>query len=196
MHFRGGREWCDNLTRVPKETGGIVRAVGIPLYVLLALASPPTWVHICFGRKDPWITDAYVFGVLVFSVVTYFFFPNVWCAGFSTFFSASTVIALLHVVLLQRVFGPVFSPERSLLLFICNAAQITFMFATWYCLYRVPDPLFKSILTFATIDKVEHMPRVAMAQIGTDFVLLAIFLSQLIGRVGPGNGLQPLCRPR
>src|SRR5262245_28524638 len=66
MHFRGGREWCDNLTRVAKETGGIVRAVGIPLYVLLALASPPTWVHICFGRKDPWITDAYVFGVLVF----------------------------------------------------------------------------------------------------------------------------------
>jgi hypothetical protein len=84
------------------------------LYVLLELASPPTWVHICFGRKDSWITDAYVFGVLVFSVVTYFFFPSVWCAGFSTFFSASTVIALLHVVLLQRVFGPVFSPERSL----------------------------------------------------------------------------------
>jgi hypothetical protein len=166
------------------------------LYALLALASPPTWVYIGLGRRDPRITDAYVFGALVFSVVTYFCAPNVWCAWFSTFFSASTVIAFLNVVLLQRVFGPVFSPERSLLLFICNAAQITFMFATWYYLYEVPDPLFKSILTFATIDKVKHIPRVAMAQIGTDFVLLAIFLSQLIGRVGPGNEvtIRPVAR--
>jgi hypothetical protein len=85
------------------------------------------------------------------------------------------------------VFGPPFSPERSLLLFICNAAQITFMFAIWYYLYRVPDPLIKSILTFATIGYAAEMKPVAMVQIATDFVLLAIYLSQLIG--GPKNGM-------
>jgi hypothetical protein len=133
-----------------------------------------------------------------FSVVTYFWAPNVWCAGFSTFFSASTVIVLLNVVLLQRVFGAVFSPERSLLLFICNAAQITFMFATWYNLCGVRDPLLKSILTFATISyvDVDKMKPVAMAQIALDFLLLAIFLSHLIGRVGPRNGvhIKPVAR--
>jgi hypothetical protein len=195
MDFQGAREWCDNLTRVWKETIGIERWVGTPLYVL-TLASPPNWVHILFRRKDPWITDAYVFGVLVFSVVTYFLAPNVWCARFSTFFSASTAIVLLNVVLLQRVFGAVFSSERSLLLFICNVAQITFMFATWYNLCGVSDPLLKSILTFATISYVDKMKPVAMAQIALDFVLLAIFLSHLIGRVGPRNGvhIKPVAR--
>jgi hypothetical protein len=156
----------------------------VPLY-LLTLFSLPSLVIILFNRNDRWITDAYVVAVLVFSVVTYVLAPYTWCAVVSTYFSASTVIVLLNIVVLQRVFGPVFSPERSLLLFICNVAQITFMFAAWYYLCGVPGPLFKSILTFATIDKAEQMPSVAMAQIATNFVLLAIFLSQLVGRVGP-----------
>jgi hypothetical protein len=195
MDFQGGREWRGNLTRVWKETSGIERWVGTLLYVL-TLASPPNWVHILFRQKDPGITDAYVFGVLVFSVVTYFLASNVWCAGFSTFFSASTVIVLLNVVLLQRVFGAVSSPERSLLLFICNATQITFMFAIWYNLCGVRDPLLKSILTFATISYVDEMKPVAMAQIALDFLMLAIFLSHLIGRVGPRNAvhIKPVAR--
>jgi hypothetical protein len=186
MDFRGGREWCDDLKRVWKDRSGIEQWVGVPLKVL-TLISPPTWVIILFNRKDRWITDLYVVLVLVFSVVTYLFAPHCWCAWISTYFSASTVIVLLNVVLLSRVFGPPFSPERSLLLFICNAAQITFMFAIWYYLYRVPDPLIKSILTFATIGYAAEMKPVAMVQIATDFVLLAIYLSQLIG--GPKNGM-------
>jgi hypothetical protein len=62
------------------------------------------------------------------------------------------------------------------------------MFATWYKLGGVSDPLLQSILTFATIGYAPAMPRVAMAQIATNFLLLAIFLSHLIGRVGPKNG--------
>jgi hypothetical protein len=43
-------------------------------------------------------------------------------------------------------------------------------------------------LTFATIDYAEKMPRVAMVQIATDFLLLAIFLSYLVGQFGSKNG--------
>jgi hypothetical protein len=188
MDFPGLREWCEDLKRVWKGTiVGIERVVGILLHVL-KLVSPPTWVHIVLNRKDPWITDAYVFIALLFTGWTYFFAPHCWSVLISTYFSTSTVIVLLNIVVLQRVFGPELSPGRSLLLFICNAAQITFMFATWYKLGDVSGPLLKSILTFATIDKVEQMPRVAMAQIATNFVLLAIYLGQLMGRVGSKNG--------
>jgi hypothetical protein len=189
MDFPGGREWCDELKKVWKETPwGIVLVFGIIIYVL-KLFSPPTWVIILFNRKHPSIADAYVFGVLLLSV-WFYLTPSVALAWVSVFFSASTVIVLLNVVLLSRVLGQVFSPERSLLLFICNAAQITFMFATWYYLLGgLQDALFQSILTFATISHVPKMPRVAMAQIATDFVLLAIYLSQLIGRVGQRNGV-------
>jgi hypothetical protein len=186
MDFPGGREWCDGLKKVLKKTSGIEQWVGVPLYVLGAIFSPPTWLIILFDLKHRWITDVYVVGALVISVGIYLLIPNVWwCALLSTLFSASTVIVLLNVVLLSRVFGPAYSPERSLLLFICNAAQITFMFATWYYqLGERQDALFQSILTFATISHVPEMPRVAMTQIATDILLLAIYLSQLIGRVG------------
>jgi hypothetical protein len=36
------------------------------------------------------------------------------------------------------------------------------MFATWYYLCRVPDPLIKALLTFATINYAEEMKPVAM----------------------------------
>ena len=148
-------------------------------------------VYIGFGTKDRplnWFTELYVVGVLIASVLFYCLPPGVCLASLSTYFSASTVIVMLHIVLLQRVFAKISSPERSLLLFICNVAQITVMFATWYRLYKEPEPLPRSILTFATIGYVETMPRVAMAQIATNFLLLAIFLSQLIGQLGPKNG--------
>jgi hypothetical protein len=53
--------------------------------------------------------------------------------------------------------------------------------------YSATEALLKSVLTFATINYADEMPRVAMAQIATDFVLLAIFLSQLVGRLGSTN---------
>lgn len=201
MHFPGGREWCDELKRVAKETSGIEQWVGVPLRVL-SLFSPPTLVAIFCNRKDRWITDAYVFGVLLLSVCFYLA-PSKALAWVSVYFSASTVIVLLNVVLLSRVFGPVYRPERSLLLFICNAAQITVMFATWYYLFAVDKPLLRSILTFATIGYAgnDSMKNGAMAQIPTDFLepvvmaqivtnilLLAIYLGQLMGRVGPKEG--------
>jgi hypothetical protein len=119
-----------------------------------------------------------------------YFVPSVCLALLSTWFSAGPVIVMLHIVLLQRVFGPIASAERSILLFMCNVAQIVFMFATWYRWGGVPGPLLTSILTFATFDYAKSMPGVAMIQIATDFVLLVIFLGFLLGQLGPKNGTE------
>ncbi len=189
MHFRQGfRDWWGDLKAIATETGGIERVVGLILYVL-TLFSVTQWVHIGFGTKEKplhGLIDTYVVGVLVLSVWI-FWTSSVSLAWWSTYFSASTVIVLLNVVLLHRVFGEIPKPERSLLLFICNVAQIIFMFAAWYQLlgcYSQSDALLKSILAFATIGYAEDMPKVAMLQIATDFVLLAIFFSHLVGQFG------------
>jgi hypothetical protein len=145
--------------------------VGVPLYVLNLLTSLITQLaYIGFGtKKHPhaWLTDLCVFVVLIASVLIYCLAPSL--AWVSTIFSASTVIAMLNIVLLQRVFGPIQSVERSLLLFICNVAQIVVMFATWYQLCGEPKPLLTSVLTFATISYAKEMEYIAMAQIATDF---------------------------
>ena len=198
MDFRRGfRRWWSrraqiaNKTQIANEKWGIVRVVGVPLYVL-AVLSPTTWAHIGFGTEEDrplyWFTDVCVVGALIVSVGIYYLAPNVSLALLSTYFSAITVILLLNVVLLHRVLGGIASPERSLLLFMCNVAQIVFMFGTWYRLGGEPEPLLKSILTSATQDYARTMPRVAMVQIATDFVMLAIFLSHLVGQLGPKNG--------
>jgi hypothetical protein len=193
MHFRRGfRDWWSgraqiaNETQINNEPWGIARVFGVFLYVL-TMASPTTWAYIGFGTQDRrlyWFTDVWVVGTLILSVGIYCLASNVWLALLSMYFSVTTVIVLLNVVLLEGVFGEKASPERSLLLFMCNVAQIVFMFATWYRWGKQPEPLLTSIKTFATIDYAKTMPRIAMAQIATDFVLLAIFLSHLVGALG------------
>jgi len=185
---KGLQDWWSGLKIIAQQTSGMERVVGITLY-FLTLVSLTQWVHIGFGTKERplhWMIDAYVVGVLLLSFWI-FSAPSVGLAWWSTYFSASTVIVLLNVVLLQRVFGEIPKPERSLLLFICNVAQIVLMFATWYHLkggYSRTDALLKSIVTFATIGYAENAPRVAMLQIATDFILLAIFLSHLVAQFG------------
>ena len=141
MHFRRGfRDWwidraqIGNKTQTANEKWGIVRVVGVPLY-LSTVASPTTLAYIGFGTKERrlyWVTDAYVVFAFILSVGIFYLAPNASLASLSTYFSATTVIALLNIVLLEPAFGEKASPERSLLLFMCNAAQIVFMFATWY----------------------------------------------------------------
>jgi hypothetical protein len=144
-------------------------------------------MHILWKRDKALssLIDAYVVGALILSIAIFFVWPGFWLALLSTYLSASTVLTLLSVVLLSRVFGTIESPQRSLLLFMCNVTQIVFMFATWYYLGpHKEDALLISVLTFATIGHAADMPKWAMAQIATDFILLAIFLSHLMGEIG------------
>jgi hypothetical protein len=190
MHFRKGlQDWWSGLKKVEEEMRGIERVVGIALCTL-RLTVLTEWVHVGFGKPDRplnWFTDAVVFGVAVVSAVIYWG-PNVYLAGVSTYFSYATLIILLNVLLLERIFGEKASVGRSLLLFICNVAQITLMFATWYRLGGVSNPLLISILTLATIGYEPSMATIAMIQILTNFVLLAIFLSHLVGQIGQKRG--------
>jgi hypothetical protein len=95
---------------------------------------------------------------------------------------------MLHVVFLSKVFGDIESAERSLILFICNVAQLIFTFAIWYELKAAQTKgasLFNALLVFATVGYPLEAPAVVVGtQIATDFLLLAIFLAQIVGRVG------------
>jgi hypothetical protein len=187
MHLQPGLEkWRSDCAKIDEKTKGIVWVVGVILHWCL-WASLSQWASLALpkDRLDSF-TEWYVFVVMLLSGGIYFV-PSVWLALLSTWFSAGTVIVMLHVVLLQRVFGSIASAERSILLIMCNVAQIVFMFATWYRLGGEPGPLLKSILTFATIGYAKTMPGVAMTQIATDFVLLFIFLGFLLGQLGPKN---------
>ena len=178
-HLQRERQtWQNDRAKIDEETQGIVWLVATLLHLLLWLTPP----QLAFTR---W----YVFVALIASVLIYHSAPSLaWLAWLSTYISASTLVVMLHIVLLQRIFGPIKSPERSLLLFMFNAAQIVVMFGTWYRLCGQPAPLLKSILTFATIEYANKMPRLAIVQIATDFVLLAIFLGFLLGQFGAKNG--------
>jgi hypothetical protein len=183
---RARYDWRNNRARINWYTEGIVWVIGRLLHRLMWL-TPTQLVSTALPKRHvDCFTELYVVDVLVLSIGIYLV-PSVWLASLSTYISASSLIVWLHIVLLQRAFAPIKSPQRSLLLFICNVVQIVFMFATWYRLCEVPDPLLKSILTFATISYADKMP-VAIAQIATDFLLLAIFLGFVIGQFGAKNG--------
>jgi hypothetical protein len=168
--------------KINLNTQGIVWLIGTFLHRLLWL-TPTQWAFTRLPEdRRHCFTEWYVVGALIASVLIYYLAPNL--AWLSTYFSASTLIVMLHIVLLQRAFGPIKSAERSLLLFMFNAAQVVVMFATWYHRGGQPKPLLTSVLTFATISHADKMPCVAMVQIATDFVLLAIFLGFFLGRNG------------
>src|SRR6266436_6903585 len=154
MYFqRELQDWRYKRAKINLNTEGIVWLIGTFLHRSL-WATPTQWAFTLLpeDRRDCF-TEWYVVGVLIASVLIYYLAPSVRFAWLSTYISASTLIVMLHIVFLQPVFGPVSSPERSLLLFICNVAQIVVMFATWYRLCGYPtktEALLKSILTFAT----------------------------------------------
>ena len=95
MHFRRGfRDWWSdraqiaNKTQIANEKWGIVRVVGVFLYVL-NVASPTTWAYIGFGTKDRplhWFTDVCVVIALILSVGIYYVAPNVCLLGSARIF--------------------------------------------------------------------------------------------------------------
>jgi hypothetical protein len=187
-YFQRERErWRDDLAKINEIKEGIVRVAGKFLHRLMwATPAQLAFTLLPEDRRDGF-TEWYVVVVLALSI-GFYFVPSVWLALLSTYISASTLIVMLHIVLLQPAFGPIKSPQRSLLLFMCNVAQIVFMFAIWYRWGGQPHALLTSVLTVATIGYATTMPCVAMAQIATDFVLIAIFLSFLVGQFGAKSG--------
>jgi hypothetical protein len=90
-------------------------------------------------------------------------------------------------VFLSKSLGGFESAERSLILFMCNVIQIVFMFAIWYQLEAALDrreALFYSLIVLATLGFPDRARFVVELQIATDFILLAVFLARLVGKVG------------
>jgi hypothetical protein len=188
IYFQRERQtWRTDQAKINSNTEGIVWVTGRCLHRLMWFTPPQLAFTLMPEDRRDRFTEWYVVGVLTASVLIYCFVPGFWLALLSTYFSTSSLIVMLHIVLLQRAFGSI-KAERSLLLFMFNVAQIVVMFATWYHWGGEAKPLLTSVLTLATIDYAKTMPRVAIAQIATDFLLLAIFLGFVIGQFGAKDG--------
>jgi hypothetical protein len=186
-----------------RRLSGIEAVVAVGLY-LLWIVSPSFWLQMVFRKQTVKVVEVYVFLCFAFTFVVWlkppFFFANPClhlsqnsCAYFSltlaalcSYFSLSTILALLHVVFLSKVLGPVVSKERSLMLFLVNVAQFVFMFAIWYKLIigSRGSALFYALLVLGTLGYPDNPAAHAVVglQIATDFLLFAIFLAHLLGR--------------
>jgi len=130
--------------------------------------------------------EIYVLAAVVLTIGCWLW-PACLFAVFCSYLSANTALVLLGVVFLSKILGGVESPERSLILFICNVIQLLFLFAVWYELHAGetrPEASFDSLMVFGTLGYPKQAHVVVGIQAATDFLLLAIFLSHLVGRVG------------
>jgi hypothetical protein len=153
----------------------------------LSLPFVSFWLRFIFKKREALAIDSYVVFFLAVTAAIWWWLPTWWWAVFCSYISASSVHALLSVVFLSKVFGDVVSPERSLILFICNVTQIVLMFSIWYEVGGLPkwEALYAALLVLGTLGVYrEHEKVLVGIQIATDFLLLAIFLAHLVGRVG------------
>ena len=105
----------------------------------------------------------------------------------TTYFLSATIIILLNVTFLTKLFGPVVSNERTLLLFGFNVAQAILTFAIWYRFVLdlgAGRALFEALLVFGTIGYPEGADTIVSIQIATDFMLVAVFLAVFVGNLG------------
>jgi hypothetical protein len=186
--MRREQRWPNELKEISSRLEGIEWLVAATLYLFWPLFLS-FWLQIIFRKRRSLLIELYVVTCVTLTVAIWWM-PSLVGAILCSYFSLSTVMALLHVVFLTKVLGNVESTERSLILFICNVAQIVFMFSIWYELLAAPltkeNALLQALLVLGTLGYPDHeMAKGAVGmQITTDFLLLAIFLAHLVGRVG------------
>ena len=185
---RSLREYVAGFPKIWSRLNGIERLTALLLYALWAIS---LWflLRVILSRKIDWslIVEFYVAGSVAITIAVWLWVPTFWWALICSYFLASTVVVLLHVVLLSKIFGDVKSAERSLILFMCNVVQLIFTFSIWYEVkadQTREGALLSALLVFGTVDHPHKAMVVVGAQIATDFLLLAIFLAHIVGRVG------------
>jgi hypothetical protein len=209
MAFEGLRAWWHNrpaiqerregLQKIRADLDGIERWVGVWLFRLKSLILTELIQVVWNWKADPeWQERLPVMYVGVVTAVLGFFlwWSSSLGAGVAFYFLASIIVYLLNVVLLDhKVFSDPRSPERSLILFIINVAQVVLIFAIFYR-WEVPslgplDAFIDAVLVFGTVSlpkEIEDGARlIAAGQVATDFILLAVFLAHFVGRVGRGK---------
>jgi hypothetical protein len=198
---QGCKEWRDRLRKIRDAPNlhGIEKPVGVALFVLNTLA--PTELIRLFvwnwNEKRKSFPDLYVVAVTVLLGFLLRWSPSWpvlsrWIAGYLL---ASVIVYLLHVVLLTKVFGPVRSVARSLILLIFNVTQVVLIFAIFYRSMGIDDALVDAVLVFGTVSLPDEVARkarsVAAIQVATDIMLLAVFLGHFIGGLGRGEEERP-----
>lgn len=106
------------------------------------------------------------------------------------YFLASTIVILLNVLFLTKIFGAPASNERTLLLFIINVIQIILAFAIFYRRQlglRTGQAFFEVLRVFGTLGYPEGAEFIIGCQITIDFMLFAVFLSFFVGNLGQGR---------
>jgi hypothetical protein len=178
-----------------RQLRGIERLVAIVVFLLL-YAQLSYWLchnpiadglsrRVTKARNR--IIEWYVIASVVITITNFAFGPWLWLSVLCAYLTVSTMITFLQVLFLSKIFGDVESPERSVILFICNVVQIVFMFAGWYQLVGVDDALFYSMLVLATAGYPQNVRLIVELQITSDLVLLAVFLAHILGKVGKSN---------
>jgi hypothetical protein len=172
----------------------IEKPVGVGLFVLKTFTLTEFIRLFVWNWKDKLLSfpDWCVFGVTVALAILFWTTPpgSVLIASYLLF---SIIVYLLNVVLLDhKVFGAPRSPERSLILFILNVAQVVLIFAIFYSPFVVSrPPLVEALLVFGTINFPTEAPYLAAFQVAADFMLLAVFLAHIVGRVGRDDTKSP-----
>jgi hypothetical protein len=196
-------DFSDNLKGLRERLGGIEREVASVLYVLsyAQLSYYLSHNRIVDRLSDQMWSKAanrtielYVIACLVITAINWWRGPWLLVTVACSYFTVSTIITFLQVLFLRKIFGDVESPERSLILFFCNVAQIVFMFAAWYVLvgsYSKENALFYSMLVLVTAGYPTDVGLIVGLQIATDLVLLAVFLAYILGKLGKSIRSEP-----
>jgi hypothetical protein len=186
--------WQSTLQRIRKseEVQGIEKGACVLFQGLRIISISHWFIHTWKG------IERYVFGRLVVLVLLLVIVPqdHLW-GNWVVFFFTIYILFELYTVHFQIMFlskfvaAPPKSAERSLLLFILNVAELLIAFAIFYrgrFGLRVGEAITNATLVFGTIgyrNDIVDIPPIVAVQILLDFLLLAIFLATLIGRVGP-----------
>jgi hypothetical protein len=171
---------------------GIEKPVGAVLFVLKTFIPTEAIRLFVWDWRDKWksFPDWYVFGVTVPLGIlawspSWRYWPLCLSVLIASYLLFSIIVYLLNVVLLDhKVFGGVRSPERSLILFMLNVAQVVLIFAIFYRSSEVSDPLVEALLVLGTINFPPEAKPMAAFQVAIDFLLLAVFLAHFVGGLG------------
>jgi hypothetical protein len=179
-----------DFAKIREKLNGVEFLFGSLLYVLwFTLLSYWLSHSVPKGRGRGLIIELYVLATLLVTILNWFYGPWFCLSIFCSYFTYSTIIVLLHILFLTKVFGEMESPGRSLFLFFCNVAQVVFMFAAWYQIAGLSKDgaLFNSMLVLATLSYPPQSQLIVGLQITTDLVLLAVFLAHVMGKIGGGG---------
>jgi len=194
------------------ELSGLERVIAWISYATRIL-SIPFWLLIPFEvesetaseKNHQWLEVYLVFEFLILVVVlaSATRHPRI-SSVLEIYFLLHIYFALFDIVFvskLRRMQRPVISVERSLFIFIINAAEIVVAFSVFYSIvfcYGFGKAILTSLMVFATVGHpLTDLPgpewggTLVAAELLCDFVFVAIFLSAFIAGLRPGGRTKP-----